>query len=293
MGDSTGFGHAEGANLDPATVQGFGDEWSRFDQSRLSDAELEDLFQRYFSIFPWGELPREAVGFDMGCGSGRWAKLVAPRVGHLHCVDASPAALEVSKRKLKSFPNCTTWLASVDTLPLSDGSMDFGYSLGVLHHVPDTLAGLTVCVRKLKVGAPFLLYLYYSLENRPFWYRALWRLSDAARAVVSRMPYRLRAGIAFVFAALVYWPFARFAALVESAGGNWSSLPLAYYRDSSFYTMATDALDRFGTRLERRFSKNEIEGMMAAAGLEGIRFRDEMPYWVAVGVRRAVSLDKE
>lgn len=132
-----------------------------------------------------------------------------------------------------------------------------------------------------------MLYLYYSLDNRPAWYRVLWRLSDSMRAISSRAPYPLRAAIAFVLAAVVYWPCARIAALVDGLGGPYSSLPLAYYRRSSFYTMATDALDRFGTRLERRFSKAEIEEMMAEAGLEDIRFRDEMPFWVAVGVRRA------
>jgi len=278
---------ATGANLDPETVQGFGDEWSRFDQTGVSDAELDELFERYFSIFPWASLPQGAVGFDMGCGSGRWAKRVAPRVGRLHCVDASRGALEVAQRTLRALPNCTVSLASVDALPIADASMDFGYSLGVLHHIPDTKAGLGSCVRKLKPGAPFLLYLYYSLDNRPVWYRAVWRLSDALRALSSRAPYPLRAAIAIVLAALVYWPCAKVAALVDRLGYRSAGLPLAYYRRSSFYTMATDALDRFGTRLERRFSKAEIEGMMASAGLERIRFRDEMPFWVAVGVRRA------
>jgi 2-polyprenyl-3-methyl-5-hydroxy-6-metoxy-1,4-benzoquinol methylase len=32
--------------------------------------------------------------------------------------------------------------------------------LGVLHHIPDTAAAMRDCVRKLKLGAPFLFYLY-------------------------------------------------------------------------------------------------------------------------------------
>ena len=73
-------------NLDPKTVEGFGDEWIRFDQSGMSCEETNRLFHGYFSIFPWAALPMGAVGFDLGCGSGRWAKLVAPRVGTLHCM---------------------------------------------------------------------------------------------------------------------------------------------------------------------------------------------------------------
>jgi hypothetical protein len=50
--------------------------------------------------------------------------------------------------------------------------------------------------------------------------------------------------------------------------------------------MRTDALDRFGTRLEHRFTKSEITSMMLEAGLEDIVFSDKDPYWVAVGYRK-------
>ena len=64
-------------------------------------------------------------------------------------------------------------------MPLAPGSMDFGYSLGVLHHVPDTLAGIKACAKALKPGAPFLVYLYYAFDNRPAWFRC-WTKPDAS-----------------------------------------------------------------------------------------------------------------
>ena len=63
-------------------------------------------------------------------------------------------------------------------------------------------------------------------------------------------------------------------------------LPLSAYRHLSFYTMRTDALDRFGTRLEQRFTRVEITAMMEQAGLEDIRFSEAIPYWCAVGKRK-------
>ncbi len=36
--------------------------------------------------------------------------------------------------------------------------------------------------------------------------------------------------------------------------------------------MRTDALDPFGTRLEKRFTRDEIKGMMIRSGLSHIRF---------------------
>lgn len=275
-----------GANIDVKTVEGFGEEWSRFDQTELSEAEHQEIFQSYFAIFPWEDLPKNAVGFDLGCGSGRWAKLVAPRVGKLFCIDASENALEVAKRNLRNEQNCEFYHASVEAIPLKDNSMDFGYSLGVLHHIPDTFSGIKECVSKLKSGAPFLVYLYYAFDNRPAWFRAVWKISDIFRKGISSLPTGLKHLVTEIIAAAIYFPLARTALLLEKAGSNVSAFPLSIYRDKSFYTMRTDALDRFGTRLEHRYTRKQIEKMMTEAGLENIKFSDEMPFWCAVGVKK-------
>ena len=106
------------SNIDPKTVSSFGDEWARFDQEALGDAEHAFLFDTYFHIFPWDSLPEEAEGFDMGCGSGRWAMMVAPRVAKLACVDPSPEALSVARKKLAHFPNTVFVNAGVSDQPM-------------------------------------------------------------------------------------------------------------------------------------------------------------------------------
>jgi SAM-dependent methyltransferase len=273
------------SNIDPLTVAGFGDEWAAFDQSALNEHEHYKLFERYFANFPFEDLPPDAEGFDLGCGSGRWAALVAPKVGKLHCIDPSDKALAVARHALGSQKNVEFHLAGADSIPLAQASQDFGYSLGVLHHIPDTAAALRDCVSRLKPGAPFLIYLYYALDNRPAWFRRLWRTSEAGRHLVSRLPFGLRKAVTTAIAVTVYWPLARAARLAERGGaavGNW---PLSPYRTLSFYTMRTDALDRFGTRLEQRFARAEIERMMLDAGLTDVRFSEREPYWVACGVK--------
>src|SRR4030095_4142875 len=226
-------------NLDKDVVAGFGDEWSRFDQSALDESELREMFENYFNIFPWDVLPQDSVGFDLGCGSGRWARLVAPRVGTLHLIDPSDA-LEGAKRNLKSAENCVFHRASVKNIPLDNASCDFGYSLGVLHHVPDTEAGLRACIEKLKKGAPFLLYLYYRFDNKPLWFRAVWKVTDVVRGVISRMTHPGRYLISQASAATVYFPLARTAKILERSGATVDNFPLSQYRNNSFYTMRTD-----------------------------------------------------
>lgn len=274
------------SNMDEKVVRDFGSEWSRFDQSSLSATDQMKVFNDYFHIFPWDSLPPSSIGADIGCGSGRWASLVAPRVGHLRLVDPSGDALAVARQNLSNALNVSFYLASVDGLPFEDGSLDFAYSLGVLHHVPDTAEAINSIAHVLKPGAPFLIYLYYAFDQRPWWFRAIWRASDMLRKLVSRMPVRLKNVVCEGIALLVYLPLARAALLLERFGLLPDSWPLAYYRKHEYYVMRTDALDRFGTRLEQRFSRHQIKTMLESAGFTDIRFSNTQPFWCAVGIKK-------
>jgi len=264
-------------------IAGFGDEWTRFDQTGLTDDERMAVFQGYFEVFPWDRLPHEATGFDLGCGTGRWAIDVAERVGTLHCIDPSDA-IEVARRNLSNHDNVVFHRRTAARLPFEPESMDFGYCLGVLHHVADTEGALRAAVRALKPGAPLLVYLYYAFDNRPRWFRTLWRVSDVGRRLISRQPSALRHVICDGLAAGVYYPLARGAALAERLGLNVNHWPLSAYRYRSFYMMRTDSLDRFGTRLEKRYTREQMEALLRGAGLTDIRFCSSA-FWCAVGTR--------
>jgi ubiquinone/menaquinone biosynthesis C-methylase UbiE len=272
-------------NIDNKVVEEFGNEWSEYNQSELSEQELNSIFFEYFEIFPWKKINKNSKGFDLGCGSGRWAKCVAPRVGHLHCIDPSDA-INVAEKNLQNFDNCTFHHKGVDELPFEDNSMDFGYSLGVLHHIPDTLDGMKKCVAKLKKGAPFLVYLYYAFDNQPFWYRLIWKVSDFFRRIISKFPFKLKLIITNIIALLIYLPLGTLSKFLKKIGFKIHSFPLSNYYNKSFYTMRTDALDRFGTQLELRYTKHEIIDMMEKSGLKDIIFSTSNPFWCAVGIKK-------
>ena len=92
------------------------EEWEKFDQSNLSYKEALERFNEYFHLFPWETLPDNAEGIDIGCGSGRWDKFVAPRVYKLHCVEPAERALFVAKRNLSKYKNIIFHQKSLDDL---------------------------------------------------------------------------------------------------------------------------------------------------------------------------------
>jgi ubiquinone/menaquinone biosynthesis C-methylase UbiE len=273
-------------NVDAHTVEGFGEEWSSFDQQSLSIEEKEEIFNKYFNIFPFDFIDTNSVGVDIGCGSGRWASVIAQRVKVLHLVDASEKALGIAKIRLSEFSGCEYHHASASELPFANESLDFAYSLGVLHHIPDTADAINHIATKLKQGSPLLLYLYYSFDNRPKWYGLVWSISNTLRKGISLLPYKLRLILTQIIALFVYYPLSRMASLLEYLKIMPKNWPLAFYRNRSFYTMRTDALDRFGTKLEQRFSKVQIEKMFLNAGFDNVIFSDKEPFWCAVATKK-------
>jgi len=273
-------------NLDKKTIKSFGEEWSHFDQSKMTDKELYSIFKIYFSIFPFNKLSKSSEGFDMGCGSGRWAKFIAPKVGLLHCIDLS-AAIHVAKKNLKKFKNIKFHQKSLDKNNLKPNSQDFGYSLGVLHHVPDTELAIKSCVRLLKPGAPFLIYIYYFFDNRPVWFKLLWFISNCVRLIISRFPKNLKFLVCDIIAVTIYFTITKLILLLKKIGFDPKNFPLYAYHSKSFYVIRTDSRDRFGTPLEKRFTKKEIFKMMKQSGLEKISFKNSVPYWTAIGFKKS------
>jgi len=272
-------------NLDKKTIESFGEEWVRFNQSKMEKKEAYEIFNNYFSIFPKKKLSKFSEGFDMGCGSGRWAKFIAPKVGILNCIDPS-RAIQVAKQNLKKFKNVRYHKKSLDNCGLKKNSQDFGYSLGVLHHVPNTNLAINSCVKLLKPGAPFLLYIYYYFDNRSSWFKFLWILTNFLRLITNKLPKMLKFLMCDLIAIFIYYPLTRIIIFLEKIGFNTKKFPLYFYRNKSFYVLRTDSRDRFGTPLEKRFTKKEIYKMMKQSGLHKIKFKNEEPFWTAIGFKK-------
>jgi len=271
------------SNIDKNTVDSFGQEWKAFHE--FGNRDLQRLGDSYFDIVTGEMANKNTIAADFGCGSGRWTKYIAPRVKQIAAIDPSDAIFAADEL-LAGTPNAELFKGSISNLPFPDNYFDFGFSLGVLHHIPDTNQALKDCVKKIKPGGYFLVYLYYDFEDRGFLFKALYKLSDMIRWVVSKFPPGFKRFVCNILAILFYMPFVLFSRMLRFFGVSKkvrSKIPLHGYEGTSFYIIRNDALDRFGTPLEQRFSKAAIETMMREGGLTDIKFGDAIPYWHATG----------
>lgn len=272
-------------NIDTDVVKDFGKEWTMF-RNEESIKELQLIWEDYFNIFPWELLPNDGgIGADIGCGTGRWSIPVAKKVNKLYLIDPSINALNIAKKNLSVFNNIEYINKGVDRAMPTVEPLDFAYSLGVLHHVPDIEAAFNSISKNLKKGAPFLIYLYHSFEDSPSWYKFLWKITDFFRTIISIMPYKIKLLTTQSIAVLIYWPVSRFGLLMKKLGFNTDNFPLIYYSNKPFYFMRNDSLDRFGTRLENRFSKQEIVELFRKSGFVDVKFSDRKPFWCAYGIK--------
>jgi len=270
-------------NRDDRVISHFGGEWKAFnylDENRLS--EMRDQFDEYLQPLPREIRERkDLVIGDFGAGSGRWAHFFLQQARELWLVEPGMESFAVLSQRFAGEERVHLLNQTVSVNEISDNSLDLAVSLGVLHHIPDTLDGMKEIFKKTKPGGYFLCYLYYAMENKPAAYRALWRLSNLLRTSISKLPYFARRGVCEFIAAFVYLPLAMFSKLAEKIGISPRNIPLHHYRDMTFYVMRNDAYDRFGTSLEQRFTKAEISELIAKSGFEisTLNFSESEPFW--------------
>jgi len=267
-------------------IAGFDHEWARHPET--GTPELRSVFELYADLVRPDAYGATRVVLDAGCGAGRWALEVARRGPRVIALDLG-ASVELAARNTAGTGRVGAVQADVHDCPIADGAIDWAYSLGVLHHVEHPAAALERIARTVRRPGFVLVYLYYALEGRGLAFRAVFRMVDLVRRGTSRLPRPLAAAFADAVALGVYWPMARSSALLWRAGARRvaDALPLSFYRDRPLRVMRNDSLDRFGTRLERRYTREAFRGLLAAAGLPEVVVSDRAPYWHGIGRRGA------
>ena len=267
-------------------IRDFGDEWERFDfleEERLRT--LEKQFGKYIAPLPEFLKRQDSLLIaDFGAGTGRWSHFLRKYASKLYVLEPSSKAFKVVSARFENQEKVVLLNESVESNQIPKSHLDLAVSLGVLHHIKDTGEAIRKVSEKIKPGGYFLGYLYYALENKSKLYRAIWKLSDLLRRSISNFPRPLKIVTSDLIALFIYWPLARLSRVVSKLKLPSSAIPLHHYENLSFHVMRNDALDRFGTSLENRFTKAQITEMLKNAGFEesSIRYSDEEPFWTFV-----------
>jgi SAM-dependent methyltransferase len=272
----------QGNNIDNDVVKSFGEEWLKFQY--FSDEMIAICAKEYFDVVSDGIINKDSYVLDIGCGTGRWTKYLTSRVNFIEAVDPSNSIF-AADNLLGNIKNVRLTKAGIESLPFNDETFDFVMCIGVLHHTPDPQKALHDCLKKLKKGGYFYCYLYHNLESKNWFSKALFWSGELVRKLVCKLPMPAKAFACDILAVVVYMPFILCVRLLIVLGFKKTALkmPLAAYHNKSFFIIRNDSLDKFGTKLEHRYSRQEIETMMSQAGLQNIIVSEGIPYYHAIG----------
>jgi ubiquinone/menaquinone biosynthesis C-methylase UbiE len=98
------------------------------------------------------------VGFGMGTDLFQFASSGALVSG----VDLTPTHLQIASRRFSLYGiHADLRLADAEELPFEDGAFDVVYTLGVIHHTPDTQKAVEEIYRVLKTGGRAIIGVYH------------------------------------------------------------------------------------------------------------------------------------
>lgn len=248
----------------------FWEEWSEL----LPYHERE--FAEYFDLVDLSSLDQVRV-CDLGCGMGRWSYrlLQRARCREAVLVDFSEAIF-TARRLLVGFPKTLFFMGDITRLPFRPGFADFIMALGVLHHLPvDCLQ----VVRQLKQYAPrLLIYLYYALDNKPFYYRWLLNLYTPLRLSLWQVRSdRFRVAFSWFGLLFFYLPFIGLGYLLKPFGLS-KYVPLfEEHHWAGLEGMRHSVYDRFFTHIEQRVKRTQIEELRDT--FVRVTIADGQAYW--------------
>ena len=201
---------------------------------------------------------------------GRFAEVCIEAGADAHAIDLS-SAVEAASRNLRHHPNASFYQADIFNLPFADGTFDVIYSIGVLHHTPDTRRAFLSLTKLLKPGGVIAIWVY-STELRKMFGGEMLRLFTPQAA--EEIPAQ---GVEGGNPALSRAPDP------APRPGNRGLLPTSINPDPEWRWL--DTFDWYSPTYQWKHTNEEVEGWFREAGLVDI-VRGPVPVSVRGHVQR-------
>ncbi|MEE2610095.1 MAG: methyltransferase domain-containing protein [Acidobacteriota bacterium] len=249
------------------TIRSYSYQWRKFKEMypHWEQVFLDSIRPITPSFFPGKR------GLDAGCGFGRSLRYAASYGAEMFGLDLSEA-IEAARDNTRHLPNVHLVQGDIFHPPLAPAVLDFVYSIGVLHHLPDPKAGFLTLTRLLKPDAPIFIWVYLRHRGRQI------AAFSLMRAISTRVPLRFLnvACLAIATGQWLAWilPYRilhRFRATRRLA----RHIPFTLYAQYPFRVLHTDWFDGLSVPLVNYYRREHVEAWYREAGLERVRIDED------------------
>jgi len=254
-------------------ISDFGSQWTRYTDNTGYYASPEFLQDVFGTLLSLDDIKGTRV-FDIGSGTGRIVNMLLD-AGVAHVVAVEPSvAFGVLKKNTRNRAEQIQYLnLRGDQIP--DMGVDFAFSIGVLHHIPDPLPTVRRVYSCLKPGGKFLFWVYGREDNETYLF-----LVQPLRKITQRLPDPVLVVLTNVLNAAVsiYAIFCWF-------------LPLPLYRymrntysKLDWKTRFLVIFDQLNPAYAKYYANNEAIALMESGGFQNIKIERRQNYsWTVIG----------
>ncbi len=257
------------------TIKDFGRQWSIFRDNEGFYGSME-LFSDILHPFLNADEIRDCRVAEIGSGTGRIVNLLL-EAGAKHVVALEPSdAFEVLCRNIKQPERVTCLKMTGDQLP-ADGNLDYIFSIGVLHHIPDPKPVIEAAFRALRPGGRFLVWTY-GREGNGLYLAFIHPL----RALTKRFPHFML----FALVEVMYWPL-----VVYIQFCRWLPLPLRGYMLSVIQKMSPEKrrliiYDQLNPSYAKYYTQGEAKKLLLDGKFSNVRTHHRHGYsWTVIGTK--------
>jgi SAM-dependent methyltransferase len=248
----------------------FGFEWTRHRRTQVDSSsgrtDSHETFTRKVGLGR-AELDGRLV-LDAGVGSGRFAEVAADHGARVVGIDLS-RAVDAAAENLGD--RALIAQADLFRLPFAEGTFDAIYSIGVLHHTPDTASAVRALAPLVKPGGSLAIWVYGRATG--------YRMADLYRHLTTRMSDRSLYRLCQVLASV--YPLQRLPVIGRPLT---FLLPISHQADPEWRVL--DTFDWYAPRYQRKHTEDEVVGWFRELGFESI---ESLGFPVAVRGRRPAS----
>jgi uncharacterized protein YbaR (Trm112 family) len=243
--------------------------WDRFGKPSVEKSWEKDS-DRFSELIPGALTSGQGrVGLDAGCGAGLDVLTMAEGGADIIGLDVS-TGVDVAADLLGQRDNVHFVQGDLNAPPFRAGCLDFVYSFGVLHHLPDTRAGFANLAGLLKPGAPLITYLYERFSDRSRLERVTLSAVGGVRLATTRLPAWLLYVLCWIAVPLVWLTCAVPARLLQKRAPALAAR-IPFRHTVRWTVLSSDLFDRFSPPVERRYTAEEVRQLYAGAGLVDVK----------------------